>query len=257
MIGERQFDRQIRDGAHMAVQLAPPRPHAIYRQAFLDRIAALAPASLLDIGCGEGQLLRSPAFPTCARRVGVEVEASRAERLRDAGLDVRQARAEALPFADGSFDVVTFEFVAHHVEDLAMGLKEAARVARHAVVVLDGWYDVSIPSQQTAKAFDEWSKAIDRRTGMVHNPCPSAAELVASFAAAGDFSVDVMHRLVLQPLDPDAVEQSALAQLAQAGEDAALRAELNAILSEVRQTGISDDGAILFCATRTSFSRSA
>lgn len=234
----------------MAAQSAPPRPHAIYRQDFLDRIAALAPASLLDVGCGEGQLLRSPAFATCARRVGVEVEASQAKRLRDAGLDVQQARAEALPFADGAFDVVTFEFVPHHIEDLALGLKEAARVARHAVVVLDGWYDASLPSQRAAKAYDEWSKAIDRRTGMVHNPCPSAAALAGPFEAVGGFSIDIVHRLILQPLDLDVLEQSALAQLAQAGEDAALRTELNTILTDARGDGISDDGAILFCATR-------
>jgi SAM-dependent methyltransferase len=232
----------------------PPSPHAIYRRQLLDQIEALAPTSLLDVGCGEGELLRSSAFPACLRRAGVEIELSKATRLRESGLDVQQARAEALPFADGAFDVVVFEYVAHHIEDLAKGLQEAARVARHAVVVLDGWYDASLPSQRVAKAYDEWSKSIDRRTGMIHNRCPTAAELLAPFEAAGAFSVDVTHRLVLRPLDPEVVEQSALAQLAPVAEDAALQAELNDILRDVRQTGISDDGAILFCATRTSLS---
>jgi ubiquinone/menaquinone biosynthesis C-methylase UbiE len=72
-----------------------------------------------------------------------------ARRLRDAGCEVVSvdpapgmrptvvARAEELPFADGSFDVVTCRIAAHHFEDVATAVREMARVSRDRVVVED------------------------------------------------------------------------------------------------------------------------
>lgn len=47
------------------------------------------------------------------------------------------ARAEDLPFADGSFDVVTCRIAAHHFEDVRSAVGEMARVAQHLVVIED------------------------------------------------------------------------------------------------------------------------
>jgi SAM-dependent methyltransferase len=47
-----------------------------------------------------------------------------------------QARAEALPFEDGSFDAAMAIITVHHWDDPAAGLAEMARVARERVVVL-------------------------------------------------------------------------------------------------------------------------
>jgi SAM-dependent methyltransferase len=49
---------------------------------------------------------------------------------------VVQARAEALPFEDGSFDAAMAIITVHHWDDPATGLAEMARVARERVVVL-------------------------------------------------------------------------------------------------------------------------
>jgi len=75
-----------------------------------------------------------------------------ARRLREAGLDVVSTdpapgmrpdvlcRAEDLPFADGSFDVVACRVAAHHFEDVRAAVSEMARVSRDRVLVVDNLY---------------------------------------------------------------------------------------------------------------------
>jgi SAM-dependent methyltransferase len=75
-----------------------------------------------------------------------------ARRLREAGLEVVTSdpspgmrpdvicRAESLPFAEESFDVVACRVAAHHFEDVAAALGEMARVARESVLVVDNLY---------------------------------------------------------------------------------------------------------------------
>src|SRR4029079_7287745 len=48
--------------------------------------------------------------------------------------------AEALPFPDGSFDVVACRIAAHHFTDVAAAMREMARVTRRLVVVEDTLY---------------------------------------------------------------------------------------------------------------------
>ena len=48
--------------------------------------------------------------------------------------------AEDLPFADGSFDVVTCRIAVHHFEDPKPALREFARVARELVLVSDNLF---------------------------------------------------------------------------------------------------------------------
>jgi SAM-dependent methyltransferase len=75
-----------------------------------------------------------------------------ANRLREAGLRVVTidrapgmkpdivSRAEEIPFADGSFDVVACRVAAHHFQDPAGALKEMARVSRALVLVSDNLF---------------------------------------------------------------------------------------------------------------------
>jgi SAM-dependent methyltransferase len=72
-----------------------------------------------------------------------------ARRLREHGCEVVTvdaspgmepdvvSRAEHLPFADGSFDVVVSRIAPHHFEDVRAALAEMARVASRLVVVED------------------------------------------------------------------------------------------------------------------------
>ena len=72
-----------------------------------------------------------------------------ARRLREAGLEVVTAdpapgmradvlcRAEDLPFADGSFDLVVTRIAPHHFDDVAAAVAEFARVSNDLVIVED------------------------------------------------------------------------------------------------------------------------
>jgi 2-polyprenyl-3-methyl-5-hydroxy-6-metoxy-1,4-benzoquinol methylase len=108
----------------------------------LDELLARAdPASLLDVGCGEGVLVHQWAQRLQGRRiVGIDLEE---ESIQD-GWEQRQAPnlqyrvmrvAENLPFADGEFDLASAIEVLEHVPDPAHTLAEMARCAsRHLLV---------------------------------------------------------------------------------------------------------------------------
>ncbi|HET8651983.1 MAG TPA: methyltransferase domain-containing protein [Gaiellaceae bacterium] len=75
-----------------------------------------------------------------------------ARRLREAGARVVTidpapgmepdviSRAEEIPFADGSFDVVACRIAAHHFEDVGAAVREMARVSKDRVVVQDNLF---------------------------------------------------------------------------------------------------------------------
>jgi ubiquinone/menaquinone biosynthesis C-methylase UbiE len=82
----------------------------------------------LDLGCGTGRNL--PLLPPGARAVGVDPCAqslARARRRSPGSLLVR-ARAEALPFRDGTFDTVTSGLVLCSVTDPGRAASEMLRV---------------------------------------------------------------------------------------------------------------------------------
>jgi ubiquinone/menaquinone biosynthesis C-methylase UbiE len=107
----------------------------------LDALLALAdPASLLDVGCGEGVLVHRWAERLPERRlVGIDLE----EESIQAGWAARQApnleyrvmRAEQLPFAEGEFDLASAIEVLEHVPDPGHTLAEMARCAQRHLLV--------------------------------------------------------------------------------------------------------------------------
>jgi SAM-dependent methyltransferase len=108
-----------------------------------------------------------------------------ARRLREAGATVvtadpapgmqadTTAPAEDLPFADGSFDVVTCRLAAHHFADVLAAVKEMARVARDRVVVCDNTF------------VSEWSEEADRTRDPSHVRNYSMPEWHSFFELAG------------------------------------------------------------------------
>jgi len=125
-----------------------------------------------------------------------------ARRLREAGCNVVSAdpapgmqpdvicRAEDLPFADGSFDVVACRIAAHHFEHVAVAVQEMARVARDRMVVQDNLFQ----SEQVEEA--------ERLHDPGHVRCYSEDEWRSFFAAAGleVDALEVMRRRL--PLEP-------------------------------------------------------
>jgi len=94
--------------------------------------AALGGArSVLNVGAGAGSY-----EPPDRRVVAVEPSAVMLAQRPPGAAPAVQARAEALPFADRTFDVAMAVLTIHHWADRAGGLAECARVARERVVLL-------------------------------------------------------------------------------------------------------------------------
>ena len=119
------------------------RPRALWD---LDRFRRSGPVHrILDIGCGTGELARLLARHYGAARVvgadftramlehALDSSAGRHERAR---LDFARATALRLPFADGSFDVVTNAFVARNLSDLSAAFRDVRRILRPGGVFL-------------------------------------------------------------------------------------------------------------------------
>jgi ubiquinone/menaquinone biosynthesis C-methylase UbiE len=135
--------------------------HALTQQLFFDRIhrhaLALVPdganlASILDIGCGTGRLLRKAArkWPQ-AGLTGVDPAKGmieQAEKLTP-GATFHLGQAESLPLEEAAFDLVLSTMSFHHWQDQAQGFRQVARVLRPGgyFVLVDlltplGWYKV-------------------------------------------------------------------------------------------------------------------
>lgn len=108
--------------------------YSIGLSARLADLAGVHPGQrVLDVGSGPGALTGE-----LVRRVGAErvtaVDPSppfvEAVRQRHPGVQVRRARAEDLPFADGEFDAALAQLVVHFMSDPLLGLSEMARVTR-------------------------------------------------------------------------------------------------------------------------------
>lgn len=93
---------------------------------------------VLDVGCGPGALtaeLVGRLGPSSVSAVDPSEPFVAATRERQPGVDVQQAAAEQLPFADDSFDAALAQLVVHFMADPIRGLGEMARVTRPGGVV--------------------------------------------------------------------------------------------------------------------------
>jgi len=100
----------------------------------LTELASPRGRRVLDVGCGDGALLRALLRRGAAQAVGLEPSAMQLERARGGpeaeGLQFVAGAGEALDFPDGSFDLVIFFNSLHHLPLAAMerALLEASRV---------------------------------------------------------------------------------------------------------------------------------
>jgi SAM-dependent methyltransferase len=95
-------------------------------------MAGIAPESLLDAGCGEGELLRRGALPAGLSPVCLDVRAEALGEIR--GVPRVLGSVTRLPFPDGSFDAAVCLEVLEHLADPSAAVAELGRVARRAMV---------------------------------------------------------------------------------------------------------------------------
>ena len=125
-----------------------------------------------------------------------------ARRLREAGCEAVSldpapgmepdvvARAEEIPFDDSSFDVVACRIAAHHFEDVALAVREMARVTGDRVVVEDNLF------------VSERLEEAERLRDPSHVRCYTEDEWVGLFEQAGldvEAVALVRRRLPLEP----------------------------------------------------------
>ncbi len=164
--------------------------------------AALGGArSVLNVGAGAGSY-----EPTDRAVIAAEPSAVMLGQRPPGAAPAVQAGAEALPFADGSFDAVLAVLTLHHWADRAAGLTECARVARDRVVLFtwdpaaDGFWLVQeylpgfralnrrqFPSMTALRvAFEATSSAAASRPGVrvAVSPVPVPRDCVDGFLGA-------------------------------------------------------------------------
>lgn len=131
-----QMSEQEYDDFYSGLNSISRRRHTDINAASLVRIRTEIGAtagSVLDIGCGGGYLLRylQESYPKLSY-AATDVFANHPQLV---GVDYRKGRAEALPFADKAFDVVTCCHVLEHLRDPATAVAEMKRVARHRLII--------------------------------------------------------------------------------------------------------------------------
>lgn len=87
--------------------------------------------SVVNVGAGAGSY-----EPTDLEVMAVEPSARMIAQRRPDAAPVRQASAEALPFADGAYDAAMAVLTLHHWADWRSGVAQMRRVARRRVVLL-------------------------------------------------------------------------------------------------------------------------
>lgn len=102
-------------------------------EALIQALGSVEGRQVLDVGCGTGTLTVALARRS-ARAIGVDpaprmVAQARAKQ-EGAPVTFIVGSAEALPFADSSFDGATASMTVHHWRDAERGLAEVARVLR-------------------------------------------------------------------------------------------------------------------------------
>jgi demethylmenaquinone methyltransferase/2-methoxy-6-polyprenyl-1,4-benzoquinol methylase len=129
-----------------------------WRRAMVDRVSAAAPGRVLDVATGTAGVALLLTERTAASVVGLDLTEAMlrcgVERVarhgRQGRIRLLLGRAEQLPFADASFDALTFTYLLRYVADPAATLRELARVVRPGGTVAS--LEFLVPSQPLWRA---------------------------------------------------------------------------------------------------------
>ena len=231
------------------------------RRRLADRLGLEPGAALLDLGCGPGDETRTLAARVVpgGRAVGLDLSQAMIDvaRSRMAGTDLPVefdvGDAQALPFADGTFDACRTERMLIHVPEPRRALAEIVRVTRPGgrvgvidadmeTIVFDssdrsltrrvvasladsfqnGWIGRQLPAHLTGAGLGALSV---EPYAMLFHPAVAAAVIdphLALLVAAGDIGADAAARWRAEVLD-EATAPVAMTMFAVVGEKASAR----------------------------------
>lgn len=128
-----------------------------YARDLAERVAAMAPRRILETAAGTGivtaaivrELPDTEMVATDLNQAMLDVAAA---RISSPAVQFQQADAQALPFADGAFDLVVCQFGAMFFPDRVLAYREARRVLKRGGVFLFNVWDelAANPAPQAA-----------------------------------------------------------------------------------------------------------
>lgn len=184
--------------------------------------SALGPTSrVLEVGCGSGNYAAAIRRSVGCGVSGVDPSAGMLERARAQApaLDLLEGRAEALPFADGAFDLVYSVDVVHHLPDRPAFFAEAARVLApggRLCTVTDSAEDI----RRRVPLSSHWPETVAVELARY----PSIGTLTIEMMAAGFGAIYEVHAKIAYPLaDASAWRDRAFSSLHLIGEEAFAR----------------------------------
>jgi SAM-dependent methyltransferase len=100
------------------------------REVLVAAVAEVRPATVLDVGCGEGDLGERIARELGATVVGVDQSERMVELTRSRGLQALVGDVRKLPFENATFDCAVAAWMLYHVREVERAVAELARVLR-------------------------------------------------------------------------------------------------------------------------------
>jgi ubiquinone/menaquinone biosynthesis C-methylase UbiE len=214
-----------------------------------ERLPLTAGDLVLDVAAGTGHAARQLAG---SARTVVALDATEAMLARgqaqaaSEGCDnvlFMRGDATALPFLDGSFDVVVSRFAAHHFERPEAVVSEMVRCTRPgghvALVDLVADEDAEVAAEQNR---------LERLRDPSHTRMLAAIELQVLMTEAGLQSIDVATRPLERPLDPW-LDQAQTDASVRDGIRAALRADVDGDAVTGLRPRVAADGELWFVQT--------
>jgi SAM-dependent methyltransferase len=100
------------------------------REMAFEAVAEAAPARVLEVGPGPGELSARIQEELGADVVAVDISPRMVELARERGVEALVGDVQELPFPDGTFDCAVAAWMLYHVPDVERGIAELARVLR-------------------------------------------------------------------------------------------------------------------------------